>query len=53
MDVELNKTLLAFTLSQIDKGNRDDDRDHTEKEDNSIRVQLLFERSAKNAIFFV
>ncbi|KAL5659687.1 hypothetical protein ACJX0J_032850 [Zea mays] len=30
----------------------DDDRDHTEKEENSVWVQLLFERSAKNAIFF-
>ncbi|KAI3668574.1 hypothetical protein L1987_88409 [Smallanthus sonchifolius] len=30
---------------RIDKGNRDDDRDHTEKQRNSVRVQLLFERS--------
>uniref|UniRef100_A0A3Q7GHC1 Uncharacterized protein n=1 Tax=Solanum lycopersicum TaxID=4081 RepID=A0A3Q7GHC1_SOLLC len=32
---------------RIDKGNRDDDRDHTEKHMNSVWVQLLFERNAK------
>ena len=30
---------------RIDEGNRDDDRDNTEKQKNSVRVQLLFERS--------
>ncbi|GJY19000.1 ribonuclease H-like domain-containing protein [Tanacetum coccineum] len=32
---------------RIDKGNRDDDRDHTEKQKNSVWVQLLFEQSEK------